>query len=162
MLDYNDKLDDVATDRDVTLLAQRFVAETSDFLTRNWDVRRQWWPRRHGGVGAATALNAEAATVSAAPSPEVPIATPVPSPRMNGPHSDGAEFDDLYLFILTPRTHDVELLAARIRAALARGPADDDAEEWQVWMPETLCRHGRAIPSNQIRLDAARDAAGIH
>ena len=162
MLDYNDKLDDVATDRDVTLLAQRFVAETSDFLTRNWDVRRQWWPRRHAGVGTATALNAEAAPDLAAPSSEVPIVTPIPSTRMNGPHSDGAEFDGLYLFVLTPRTRDVELLAARIRAALARGPTENDAEEWQVWVPETLCRHGRAIPSNQIRLEAACDAAGIH
>jgi len=135
------------TDRDLTQLAHRFIAETCDFLTESWNVQRQWWPLRTGSRGGACVSRCAAIT-NPNPAPEVRAAAAealrairIVSLRLDQADAEEIGLADTHLFVLIPCSRWTGMRGAGIEAFIAQSPSDDE-ESWPIWVPETIAPPG--------------------
>ena len=126
------------TDRDLAGVAHRFIAETCDFLSENWNVQRRWWPLRGGSVTRAPA--AESGTHV-----KVLRVVHVVAVRPEQLRVDDVGLADAHLFVLVPCARWTDSPEAGVATVIAQAPTDDDAGPWQIWVPETIVPPGARL-----------------
>jgi hypothetical protein len=141
-----------AIDRDLTLLARRFVSETCEFLTENWNVQREWWPLRSGSRAAAP-VSASGATHDEPP-PEVLRAVHVVSLHVDPSDAQETGLAGTHLFVLVPCASRIGMTGASIRTVIAQGRVDENDHDWPIWVPETIVPRG-APARPPVRLPVA-------
>lgn len=137
------------TKTDFCELSRRFVAETSDFLTENWDVERVWWPLRAGGGGAGAghpesaadaatpewASAADLTAVPAAPAGQSPAAAPTPVTA----EVRGCNVPQLFVIVPADTVVGTSVLCTAVNAAQRNArDADEHDPDWPIWVPEVF------------------------
>src|SRR5688500_7304390 len=128
-------------DGDLTRLAQRFVAETCDCLTENWNVQREWWPLRPGShsgppvAGCGSSIDRRAETFGAAP--EVLRAIRVVSLGLTRTDEHDIGLADTQFFVLVPCARWTDVPNPQVRHLVAQSPSAEAEDPMESWGPAT-------------------------
>jgi hypothetical protein len=129
-----------ARERDLALLTRQFIAETCDFLTENWNLRRKWWPLRSGGRGGRQTSTCDVRQVDV---PEAPASADVLRVlQVVSMHADAVDVNEIglagtHLFVFVPCGGRIGVTGPCTQTVIAQA-ADELEDGWPIWARETI------------------------